>query len=155
LDGFLRRQNINYSDQLYVVAGIDIVTPLAMIRAKTIRSYLLRKGYRSELLDRAEWAGGKIQKANRPTVRIVVHRFVVTAPRCPDWRKTPASDGANTQSSNLGCANTVNLGLMVANPRDLVSGRETGPMDGTRAAAGINRYRNGKVTKLLDSGTTE
>lgn len=151
LDGFMRRLNIAYGDRVYVVAGADLVTPLGMERARVVRTHLLRRGYPAKLLEQAEWAG----RPARPGVRIVVHRFVVTTPRCPDWRKDPHTDDANSPSSNFGCANAVNLGLMVADPRDIVSGNETGAMDGERAAAGVKRYRDGKEYPLLDSGTTK
>ena len=41
----------------------------------------------------------------------------------------PAGGGdyTNTLPSNFGCATQTNLGLMVANPRDLVMGRVPGP----------------------------
>ena len=49
-------------------------------------------------------------------------RYVVTLPPCPDWSKPAAGAGdfTNTASSNFGCADAVNLGLMVAQPADLV-----------------------------------
>jgi pilus assembly protein CpaD len=50
--------------------------------------------------------------------------------------------------SNLGCANAVNLGLMVADPADLVTGAPTAPADATREAEAIVRYRTDKVRQL-------
>ena len=58
------------------------------------------------------------------------------------------------QSSNFGCANERNLGLMVANPADLLRGREPGPADGDFAAFGIQRYRADKTEPLLSTSTS-
>jgi pilus assembly protein CpaD len=82
--------------------------------------------------------------AVRP-VSVVVGRYLVTPPRCPDWTKQPGLDIANRRSSNFGCATTSNLGLMVADPGDLVHGAPMGPSDGEKGATAINKYRNDKV----------
>ncbi len=82
--------------------------------------------------------------AVRP-VSVVVGRYLVTPPRCPDWTKQPGLDAANRRSSNFGCATTSNLGLMVADPGDLVQGAPMGPSDGEKGASAVNKYRNDKV----------
>jgi pilus assembly protein CpaD len=86
---------------------------------------------------------------------VLVDRYVVTLPNCPDWSASPVSDHSNVPSSNLGCANTTNLGLMVADPRDLVMGREPGPADADPALQAIARYRAGKVKSLSAAGATQ
>jgi pilus assembly protein CpaD len=79
-------------------------------------------------------------------------RYVVTLPPCPNWSKTPPLRYTNTHASNFGCADAVNLGLMVASPADLAEGRPLAAADGTPAAAAVNRYLNDKVT--LPSATS-
>lgn len=76
-------------------------------------------------------------------VTLVVGRYIVVPPNCPDWRKPSDEDPQNTSSSNLGCATTTNLGLMVADPRDLIAGKEQGPSDAENNAWAIQRYRDG------------
>ena len=83
---------------------------------------------------------------------VLVERYVVTPPTCPDWTKDPVSDHENELYSNSGCANVTNLGLMVADPRDLVIGRQMGPEEGNPALAGISRYRAGKPKDLISAG---
>jgi pilus assembly protein CpaD len=78
---------------------------------------------------------------------VVVERYVVTPPDCPNWSKSPAGDHSNTLPSNFGCADATNLGLMVADPRDLVVGRSPGPPRGDPALNGYARFRNGKPAK--------
>jgi pilus assembly protein CpaD len=74
-------------------------------------------------------------------------RYLVTLPPCPDWSKPAAGAGdfANTLASNFGCADAVNLGLMMAQPADLVAPRPAGFTDARPAVAAVNNYRLGRV----------
>jgi len=67
----------------------------------------------------------------------------VVAPHCPDWRTSPVTTYSNTQNANFGCASTVNLGLMVADPRDLERGTGNVTPDAERNSAVIRNYRSG------------
>jgi pilus assembly protein CpaD len=81
--------------------------------------------------------------ANRAVVEAT--RTLVTLPPCPNWSKPSYSDDGNAPSSNFGCATQSNLGMMVANPSDLVQGLPAGPALGQPAAAAVNRYVNDKI----------
>ena len=83
-------------------------------------------------------------------VELILERHLVTLPACPDWSRRSGLDFDNQPLSNLGCATQTNLGLMVAEPRDLVQGRSLGSADGIHQAEGVVRYRNGKVVELQD-----
>ncbi len=83
-------------------------------------------------------------------VEIVLERYVVTPPPCPDWSRRSGHDYSNQPHSNFGCATETNLGLMIANPRDLVKGRKLGPADGIHQSEGIGRYREGQLTELQE-----
>jgi len=85
---------------------------------------------------------------------VVVERYVVTPPDCPNWSKPPSGEHANTLPSNFGCADATNLGLMVADPRDLVVGRSPGPPRGDPALYGYARFRNGKPAKPDTASTS-
>jgi pilus assembly protein CpaD len=79
-------------------------------------------------------------------VRVVVSRTRASVPGCPNWSKPSNPNYNNEHMSNYGCAVNANLAAMVANPADLVSGRDntgTDPMTGTRA---IQSYRSQKPT---------
>ncbi|MFC3052502.1 CpaD family pilus assembly lipoprotein [Kordiimonas pumila] len=67
-------------------------------------------------------------------VILYVERYRVITPDCGGWEAEVSNQQRNNDSANLGCANTTNLGLMVANPRDLVSGASTG--NSTTSAVG-------------------
>jgi pilus assembly protein CpaD len=87
-------------------------------------------------------------------VEIVLERFLVIPPSCGNFSKQMGDGSQDYLSSNYGCATEANLGMMVANPRDLIRGREQGAYRGKVMAAGVNRYDNDKVKALLDVTTT-
>jgi pilus assembly protein CpaD len=76
---------------------------------------------------------------------VAITRTLVTLPPCPNWSKPSYSDFGNQPSSNFGCANETNLGMMVAHPTDLASGLPVSGAPGQPAAAAVNRYMNDKV----------
>jgi len=88
-------------------------------------------------------------------VVVRVGRYVVTGPRCPDWSAAEAADYTNTPSSNFGCATATNLGLMVANPADLVSGSSGGGADAALLARSVERYRIGLRPKSSGLGSSD
>ena len=81
--------------------------------------------------------------ANRAIV--TVGRYAVTLPACPNWSQSLSADFTNAFTSNYGCANTTNLGLMVASPADLVSGRALAPADAAITSNAVRLYLADKV----------
>jgi len=134
---------------------------LAARRAEAVRDFLRARGFErveiheSTYGERAPAATGSTEEAWRQNrrVEVVVDRHMVVLPPCPDWSRRSGTDFANQPHSNFGCAVQTNLGLMIAEPRDLVHGRELAPADGTREAEAIVRYRTGEVTELEEEVT--
>lgn len=58
------------------------------------------------------------------TARIVVTRSKASVPNCPNWSKTTETNFNSANHPNYGCAVNSNLAAMVADPEDLVRGRE-------------------------------
>ncbi len=81
--------------------------------------------------------------ANRAVVSI--GRYAVTLPTCPNWSQSLRYEFTNALSSNYGCANATNLGLMVASPADLASGRPFTGIEAQPAASAVQRYLTDKV----------
>jgi pilus assembly protein CpaD len=136
---------------------------LASRRAMRVQDFLHEQGYSNlsvtagsygEALPAVAGSGPESWRENR-RVEVVLERYLVTLPPCPDWSRESGTDFANLPHSNFGCATQSNLGLMVAEPRDLVRGRTLGPADGIHQAEGIVRYRTGKVVELEDERTSE
>lgn len=85
--------------------------------------------------------------------RLIFTYAVVVLPDCPDWRLSPVTTYSNTSQGNFGCATTVNLGLQVADPRDLVRGKEWGGPDASRNSLIMQDYRAGKeIGKPITTG---
>ncbi|PAX09463.1 CpaD family pilus assembly protein [Sphingomonas lenta] len=76
------------------------------------------------------------------TVRVVVSRARASVPGCPDWSRDVTQNNDNHTSSGFGCATNANFAAMVANPVDLVNGRD-GAESADPAISGraINGYR--------------
>ncbi len=91
-------------------------------------------------------------------VRVVVARTTATVPGCPNWSKASTPNFDNAQMSNFGCGVNSNLAAMVANPQDLVSGREgSGVGDTLTASKAVEQYRKAVPTgqKGLQDITTK
>jgi pilus assembly protein CpaD len=81
------------------------------------------------------------------TVRVVVSRRRAEVPGCPNWSVPSNPNWDNRAMSNFGCAVNSNLAAMVANPEDLIHGREgTGVGDTTTAAKAVQLYRTAPPT---------
>lgn len=76
------------------------------------------------------------------TVRVVVSRRRAVVPGCPNWSQYSQPNWDNRMLSNFGCAVNSNLAMQVANPDDLIHGREgSGVGDTSTAAKAILFYR--------------
>ena len=67
-------------------------------------------------------------------ITLYVERHMVIPPNCGFWRVETSTNRKNNASEHYGCATTANLGLMVANPRDLIAGQGSG--NSTASAVG-------------------
>jgi len=135
IDGWVLSGTIRSADRVAVAAGGP--PGLAEQRAAAISRELLRYGIVTQTL------ALDTVPANRAIVS--VGRYAVTLPTCPNWSQSLDYDFTNAFTSNYGCANVTNLGLMVASPADLVSGRTLGPANGTTAVNAVQRYLTDRV----------
>jgi len=135
LDGWVLSGSIRPADRVEVAAGGRL--GLAEQRAGAISRELLRYGIVTTTL------ALDTVPANHAIVSI--GRYAVTLPTCPNWSQSLSYDFTNAFTSNYGCANTTNLGLMVASPADLVSGRTYTGTEAQPAAAAVQRYLTDRV----------
>ena len=132
---FVRNGGIGPSDRVEIAAAGS--GPLARARVAAVSHTLLAYGI---VATPRQLAG---VPANRAV--LLVGRYAVMLPPCPDWSKTSPGDFTNQTSSNFGCANAVNLGMMVANPADLANGRTLEAKNGEPAVKAVDRYLTDKV----------
>jgi pilus assembly protein CpaD len=91
------------------------------------------------------------------SVRVVVSRRRATVPNCPNWNVPSQPNFDNGTMSNFGCGVNSNIAAMVANPEDLIHGREATGVDINAAARAVQFYRSTPPTgtKGLQDITTK
>jgi len=151
LDAFLARNKPGPDGHVTLAfpGGPKSGKPLMEVRRGVISKSLAGRGF---LVGKITTTGGD-GTPDADHVRLVLSRYVVTLPPCPDWTKPVGATFDNRVHSNFGCADAVNLGLMVARPADLMEGRDPGPADAEQAVTSIQRYRAGQ-TKSLEGQST-
>ena len=86
-----------------------------------------------------------------PTIRREADAFLAAArrgleprvPGCPDWTVPSHPNFDNASMSNFGCGVNSNLAAMIANPEDLIHGREgSGVNDTSTGAKAVIFYRS-------------
>jgi pilus assembly protein CpaD len=137
LDAWVLSGSIRPADRVAVAAAGP--PRLAEQRTAAVSRELLRYGIVTQTLALdAVPANGAI---------LSVGRYAVTLPTCPNWSQSLSYEFTNAFSSNYGCANAINLGLMVASPGDLVSGRSLTGADAQLAAEAVKRYLDDRVKR--------
>ncbi len=123
LNGFLTSIEVSYADVI-MLDGPNA----APERLSAIEDFIRENGF--------IYAGNSPLGAEPEagSIMLYVERYVVTTPKCGNWAPEASNNTRNNASSFLGCSNTANLGLMVANPRDLIAGQSSG--NSTAAAVG-------------------
>ncbi|NVJ97058.1 MAG: hypothetical protein HWE25_02835 [Alphaproteobacteria bacterium] len=123
IGAFLASVNAGYGDVLMLDAG-----NVAPARLAALQDFIRARGLAF---------GGNAAMGATPTegsVMLYLERYVVTTPNCGTWPAENGNNRRNNPSAHFGCADTTNLGLMVANPRDLIAGQGNG--NSTAAAVG-------------------
>lgn len=136
LDGWFRSLGLGYGDTIYIDGEY----------AGAARQDVARVAGRYGMMvsAAAPITAGSIQPG---TVRVVVSRTRATVANCPNWDRPASPDFDNQQMSNFGCSVSGNMASMVADPQDLVHGREAGPVaDSITAAKAVHSYRAAKPT---------
>lgn len=140
LDRFVRPYVNDTAARVYIDTAPNAAGALvAQQRHQVLVDWLEAKGFRPGAL--VDGVPGTVPATDPGRAVVYVGRYDVVLPDCPDWRKQTGADFTNTPASNHGCASTVNFARMLADPGDLLHGRDAGPADGERMAATIRGYR--------------
>ncbi len=146
LDNFIRSNRINTRDIIVVQAGAGDSSRLAEGRVDAIRTEFARFGL---VASEAEPAGS----AEAPAVNevaVLITRPVVITPDC----STPQPEPTLRPEQPWGCSVNAALGMMVADPLDLVEGRELGPADQAQTTGAVRRYREDSIKAINAEETT-
>jgi pilus assembly protein CpaD len=137
LDGWFRGLGLGYGDNIYVDGDYSGAARADIARVAGRYGMLVNTSA-------APVTAGNVQPG---TVRVVVSRTRATMVGCPNWDRPAAPDFDNQQLPSMGCSVNGNLTAMVADPQDLVYGREAGSViDAASAAKAVQSYRAGKPT---------
>jgi pilus assembly protein CpaD len=130
LNGWFQGLGLGYGDTVYVDGAMPAArNQVAMIAGRY--GLLVTPG--------APVTAGVV---NPGSVRVVVARRRASVPGCPNWSQPSQPDWDNKTMAGFGCAVNSNLAAMVANPEDLVRGRDSAPVtDTVSAVRAIDMYR--------------
>ena len=131
LDGWFHGLGLGYGDRIYVDGDSSGAARADVARVAGRYGMLVSNG--------APITTGAVAPGS---VRVIVSRTRASVPNCPNWSVPSQPNLENATMSNFGCAHNSNMAAMVANPEDLVHGREgTGLSDATTASRAIGIYR--------------
>jgi len=139
-DGWLRSLGLGYGDAVYVDGGYSDTARNQIANVSGQYGVMVQQG--------APVTAGNVQPGS---VRVVVSRRTAVVPNCPNWSIISQPNYENRSMSNSGCAVNTNLAAMVANPVDLVHGREgDSAVDVSAGAKAIYMYRNWPLTGVQE-----
>ena len=146
LNAWFAGLDLGYGDSIYVDGPYGARSEVAQVAGN----------YGLMVSPSAPVTGGPVGPGN---ARVIVSRMRATVPNCPNWSVPAQPSSDNRAMSTFGCAVNSNLAAMVANPQDLVYGREgTGVGDSQTSSKAIGSYRKAEPTGtkgLQDITTTK
>jgi len=136
LDGWFQGLGLGYGDSVYVDGAYSPAAHEQVARVAGQYGLLVSDG--------APVTQSVVQPG---AVRVVVARRRAEVPGCPNWSRASEPDFANRSMSNYGCAVNTDLAMQVANPEDLLHGREgSAAVDAVAGAKAIQMYRDWPLT---------
>lgn len=141
---FLRRNGIEPGGRVTLSAALPTDGNAAVLgtRLAAVRGELANLGFGSATLPPGTSPGAALPPE---TVVVTARVLTVGAIPCPGYNTPIQFDLEHRPELSVGCANAVNLGLMVADPRDLQGTNDLSPADGAAVIPSIERYRTDKV----------
>ena len=132
LDAWFRSLQLGYGDSIYVDGAYAYGAREDVARIAAQYGMMVSNG--------APMTAGAVAPGS---VRVVVSRSRASVPNCPNWSERSQPNYENRTMSNFGCGVNSNLAAMVANPEDLVHGRDGGSVVDPRTSnRAIGVYRS-------------
>jgi pilus assembly protein CpaD len=136
LNGWFQGLGLGYGDAIYV-DGAYADAARAQVASVAGR-------YGMMVSEGAPVTAGAVQPG---MVRVVVSRRRAEVPGCPNWSVPSQPNYNNRSMSNFGCGVNSNIAAMVADPEDLIHGRDGGATGDVNAAAkAVLFYRSAPPT---------
>jgi pilus assembly protein CpaD len=131
LDSWFRGLDLGYGDSIYVDAPYADAARYEVAQVAGAYGMLVQPG--------APVTGGPVPSGS---VRVIVSRTRAEVPGCPNWSQVAQPNYNNRMMSNFGCGVNSDLAMQVANPEDLIHGREgTNVGDNRTGTKAIILYR--------------
>jgi len=146
LDEFIRDNGISARDQIEIQAGADGGSRLAKSRVSAVQTEFAQRGLVASPLDGTPEMGAPTSNE----VTVFVTRSVAIPPDC----SVPQPEPTLRPEQPWGCSVNAALGMMVADPLDLVEGRELGPANAEQSSGAYQRYRDDEVKGITKEETT-
>jgi pilus assembly protein CpaD len=131
LDAWFRGLELGYCDSIYVDAPYADSARYEIAQVAGNYGMMLEPG--------APVTAGAVAPG---TVRVIVSRTRAEVAGCPNWSVPSQPNYNNRMMSNFGCGVNSNLAAMVANPEDLVHGREGGLGNNAAGTKAVILYRS-------------
>jgi pilus assembly protein CpaD len=147
LDAWFRGLDLGYGDSIYVDAVYADAARYDVAQVAGNYGMMVQPG--------APVTAGAVPQG---MVRVIVSRTRAEVPNCPNWSTPSQPNYNNRMMSNFGCGVNSNLAAMVANPEDLIHGRESSGLgDNTAGTKAVILYRSTPPTgtKGLQSINTQ
>lgn len=132
LNGWFQGLGLGFGDRIYLDGAY---ADQARIQVAAIAGQ-----YGMLVSDGAPVTAGAVQPGS---VRVVVSRRRAVVPGCPDWSRAAQPNVENRNMSNFGCGVNSNLAAMIADPEDLLHGRESAAaVDVRTGSRAVQYYRS-------------
>jgi pilus assembly protein CpaD len=132
LDAWFRGLDLGYGDSIYVDAVYADAARYDVARVAGNYGLMVQPG--------APVTAGAVPPG---MVRVIVSRTRAEVPNCPNWTVVSQPNYNNRTMSNFGCGVNSDLAAMVANPEDLIHGRESTSLgDNTAGTKAVILYRS-------------
>ena len=132
LNGWFQGLGIGYGDSIYVDGAYADAARGQVASVAGQYGMMVSNG--------APVTSGAVQPG---MVRVVVARRRASVPNCPNWSVPAQPNFDNRNMSNFGCDMNSNIAAMIADPEDLVHGRDgTSTEDVNEAAKAVMFYRS-------------
>jgi pilus assembly protein CpaD len=136
LDGWFRSMDLGYGDNVYVDGPMGYGARDDIARVAGRYGMLVALG--------APMTAGAVSPG---MVRVIVSRTTASVPGCPNWSKASTPNFDDSSMSGYGCGVNSNMAAMIANPQDLVHGREgSGVGDTLTSSRAVEQYRKATPT---------
>jgi pilus assembly protein CpaD len=147
---FLNRQSITSGTRVTVKPNAPDGTDAGLLadRMGEVRRVLAARGL---IVDLAP----PMQGGNPDQLAVVALKAQVAPISCPGYNAPIQLDHEERPILNPGCANAIDLGLMLENPNDLAQGRPLPPADAEGQSLSIQRYRTGQTYPPVTQSTTD